>query len=593
MTTALSEPFGTASATVLPSPLALIEQWADRQAQNAPEAPAEIPRPTSPRLSPTVVLDGFSVSITVRAGHLVLKAEGRELKLPRAHHGVQRVLVLSEAGFVSLNAIRWCRDQGIALIGLNPYDGQPTFSASVPSHDSPRLLRAQANLGPDAQLSIASRLIRERIAGQAANLDRFFPAARGERERVERAAEALDQATTVREVKAAEASAAKGYFAAWSGLVVRWARQDVERIPEHWKSYPGRHTGRSGLSARYATQPINALLNYTNGVAERLAVVACSAVGLHPDLGVLHADAPGSPGLALDLVETVRAETEAAVLEMVAGTVFTRSDFHEVRQGEVILRDGPTAALGQASAAWVSTLGHAAEDVAAVVGKVAAGKVVPRTPLTARRNAQRVATGSRRTVALPAPVLAGRCRECGGLDVFPAHPVCLACDPSPRCESPRCGVPLPPSAGSGVRRFCSERCGSVVRKARVRAGDAPPSKAEPGPCLCGCGETAKPGSLYVNKTHGARVQQRRARAANPPPVRVCAGGCGTVLAPHQKAWCGVPCRRRAQRKPLARVESCERCRGPIPSDLRPGTRFCSTYCRQTGWRETRRSEGRD
>jgi hypothetical protein len=64
-----------------------------------------------------------------------------------------------------------------------------------------------------------------------------------------------------------------------------------------------------------ATDPANAMLNYTYRIAEAEAVHACHALGLDPAMGILHADKQGSDSFALDLIEAVRPYCDRVILQ--------------------------------------------------------------------------------------------------------------------------------------------------------------------------------------------------------------------------------------------------------------------------------------
>ena len=66
---------------------------------------------------------------------------------------------------------------------------------------------------------------------------------------------------------------------------------------------------------------------------EAETTLACSAAGLDPGIGILHADKRMRASLALDLMETVRPEVEAYLLDLIEGHVFRAGDFRETRTG--------------------------------------------------------------------------------------------------------------------------------------------------------------------------------------------------------------------------------------------------------------------
>jgi CRISPR/Cas system-associated endonuclease Cas1 len=59
-------------------------------------------------------------------------------------------------------------------------------------------------------------------------------------------------------------------------------------------------------SARLATNPPNAILNYCYALLESEARLAAAAMGLDPGIGMLHVDSPVRDSLACDIMEAVR-----------------------------------------------------------------------------------------------------------------------------------------------------------------------------------------------------------------------------------------------------------------------------------------------
>jgi len=82
-------------------------------------------------------------------------------------------------------------------------------------------------------------------------------------------------------------------------------------------------------SARRATRPIGALLNYLYALGEAETVLALQAVGLDPGLGFLHADTKNRNSAALDLLEAIRPDIDEYVARMLHKRVFSRNDFSE------------------------------------------------------------------------------------------------------------------------------------------------------------------------------------------------------------------------------------------------------------------------
>src|SRR3954454_9673799 len=164
-----------------------------------------------------LVLDGYGLSVTVARGHLIVRdglgRHRRERRLPRAQRTVQRIVILGHTGMVSLEAIRWCTDTGIALLQIDT-DGSVLMLATTRSRTDARLLRAQAAApaGP-VGVGIARNLLHAKITGQAAVAASLLdqPAIAHV---IRRLADQLTTATTLPGCRDLEAQAANLYFSA-------------------------------------------------------------------------------------------------------------------------------------------------------------------------------------------------------------------------------------------------------------------------------------------------------------------------------------------------------------------------------------------
>src|SRR5271165_5858830 len=74
------------------------------------------------------VADGFGVRVAVERGRLVvadgLAAHRRERRYSKATHGLSRLGVLSSAGTLGLEALRWCAGVGVGVFVLDPFSGE-------------------------------------------------------------------------------------------------------------------------------------------------------------------------------------------------------------------------------------------------------------------------------------------------------------------------------------------------------------------------------------------------------------------------------------------------------------------------------------
>jgi CRISPR-associated protein Cas1 len=361
-----------------------------------------------------VTLFGYGISVRVDRGHLVLEdgiGARQKNRFSRVGHGIRRLVVIGSDGIVSLSALRWLADQDAAFVMLDRDGSVLTTTGPVRPSDA-RLRRAQslaAQSGTDLRITralIAAKLTgQERIARE--NLHNATAAQAISQSRI-----ALDTAATILSIRGLEAKAGHAYWHAWKSLQINFPKVDVRKIPEHWKVFGTRISPVSG-SPRCAVNPPNAILNYLYAVLESESRLALAAVGLDPGLGFLHVDSRTRDSLACDLMETVRPEVDAYVLDWLAHRMFQRKDFFEKADGTCRLMATLCVQLSQTASTWGNAVAPWAELIArtlwATVGR--AGKL-PATPLTGdhRREGR---GGEHIRPVVPAPKHPRICKICG------------------------------------------------------------------------------------------------------------------------------------------------------------------------------------
>src|ERR1700720_3086532 len=95
-------------------------------------------------------------------------------------------------------------------------------------------------------------------------------------------------------------------------------------------------------SPRLAANPPNAILNYLYALLESEARLAAAELGLDPGMGFLHVDTPARDSLACDLMEPVRPQVDALLLDWLTRGLLKREWFFERRNGNCRLM-GPFA----------------------------------------------------------------------------------------------------------------------------------------------------------------------------------------------------------------------------------------------------------
>lgn len=370
----------------------------------------------------------------------------RHGRFPRTTRDLKRLVIVGHTGTVSLDALRWLHDIGCAFVQLDT-DGKVIAASAPMGSDDARLRRSQAlAVSSDTGITIARELLMRKLEGQADVLDSFDGGAIAAGN-VRRFRDDLPSATTAVQLRILEAQAAAVYWIAWAPLPVRFARKAAARIPAHWQTF-GSRTSPLTSSPRTAANPANAMLNYLYAIAEAETRIALLAVGLDPGLGIAHADQKNRDSFACDVMEAIRPNIDAYVLELVQSRPFGTGDFFETRQGSCRLMPPVTRILAETAPRWAAALGPIVEGIAQTLMHAGASpqsatalRRLP-TPLTqSNRSAgrakgrKRPASGTssdasrNRTARLPAA-----CLDCGTILDNPVRRYCDDCLPEIRQE---------------------------------------------------------------------------------------------------------------------------------------------------------------
>ena len=242
----------------------------------------------------------------------------------------------------------------------------------------------------------------------------------------------------------------------------------LPRVPEHWRTFQARRSPISG-SPRLATNPVNAILNYLYAILEAEARLAAAVLGLDPGLGFLHADAAHRDSLAADLMEPVRPQVDAFVLDWILHEPIKREWFFEQRDGNCRLMAPFAARLSGTAQTWRRALAPLAESVARVlwskIPKHAQHKPIA-TPLTQRNKREAKSAPSE-----PPPTRVLRrqnlCRGCGS-NIGPGAIHCASCAVASTTErlknAAHSGRVVAQSTKAQARRSAAQRRHAVQRK---------------------------------------------------------------------------------------------------------------------------------
>ncbi len=316
------------------------------------------------------VVDGVGANLSTEAGRLIVRdgigRSRRTRAYTRATHQLARVVVLARSGSLTIDAVRWLDGAGVGWVVIDTKSQEVLLASSHTSVDEPRLRRAQAlALSTEVGMEVAQRLIHHKLIGQSAvaRIDLGAPSAA---DSIDDLAGRLADSATLEEVRQLEAAAANVYWNAWSAVLVEFVKRDRERVPDNWVGFDGRKSAIGPYSARNATDPLNALLNYSYKLLEAEGTLAARAVGLDPGMGILHADMRGRQSLVLDLMEAARPIADRHVLRLAKAHPMRWRDFKEDERGVVRVLPPLSHRLAEAMPSYAAAMGPIVQEVADV-----------------------------------------------------------------------------------------------------------------------------------------------------------------------------------------------------------------------------------
>lgn len=377
-----------------------------------------------------LTLFGYGINVRVDRGHLLVEdgigADRRRMRVPRVGHGLRRLVVVGNEGLISLAALRWIADQNVSFLMLER-DGSVLATTGPVAASDARLRRAQAlAYQSNAGLEITRELITRKLSGQdlVARDSLRNPSVA---EAIARFREALVTAENVEIIRQIESRAAHAYWSAWRSVPINFPRVDVGRVPDHWRKFGARISPLSG-SPRLAVNPPNAILNYLYALLESEARLAAAALGLDPGLGVLHFDSRTRDSLACDLMEPVRPQVDAFVLDWLTREQLSRKWFFEQHNGNCRLMASLAVRLSETAPTWGRAVAPIAEWVARTLWTTTnkpTRQLAPATRLTQRhKRDSRGGSSVLPTKAPPRPQ--SLCRVCGD-SIKPGGGYCPPC----------------------------------------------------------------------------------------------------------------------------------------------------------------------
>jgi CRISPR-associated endonuclease Cas1 len=362
-----------------------------------------------------VTLYGYGIQVRVDRGHLLLEdgigVERRQCRLPRVGHGLRRLVVIGSDGIVSLAALRWLADQDAAFVMLDRDGSVLVTTGPIRSSDA-KLRRAQAlSHHSGAAVRITRELISQKIAGQA-RVARYKLLDTTTADTITRFGAELPRADSVITIRLIESQAARAYWSAWSTLPINFPKNQLLRVPEHWRSFGARVSPLTG-SPRLATNPPNAILNYLYALLESEARLAAAALGLDPGMGVLHVDTTARDSLACDLMEVVRPQVDAYLLDWITRQPLSREWFFEQRDGNCRLMAPFAVQLSKTAPIWGRAVEPITEWVARAFWLTIRKSDVPFATRLTQGNKRQAKGAPPCAPALSTPRPQTLCRGCG------------------------------------------------------------------------------------------------------------------------------------------------------------------------------------
>jgi CRISPR-associated protein Cas1 len=297
--------------------------------------------------SDTIIVSGIGCALRVHADALTIfpgktHAAGSMTprKLYRGVHSVSHIVLLADRkGLVTLDAIKFCTEQDIAITVLD--DRGSIIQSLSTCHADAKLRRAQYAAHPG---KISCELLHRKVTTQLDTLEKH-PELPGRTEAMDILSQAVkwfdlptmpERFYDVSYLRSFEGRCADAYWRAWQGLPIKWDKTVKRSVPPHWLTIAQRGSPLSkGHGARWAVNPAHALLNYALAILESQVRQALNAVGFDCTCGFLHADQQYKDTLVFDLQEVHRAAVEDKVLKFLASTTFSKGDLMSRPSGEV------------------------------------------------------------------------------------------------------------------------------------------------------------------------------------------------------------------------------------------------------------------
>ena len=286
----------------------------------------------------------FTVGSYIHRDHrnVVVEFE-KKVKATIPIHHLDAVAVFGPS-MVSPGAMELCHEQGVSLTFLSD-SGRVIARVDAPRSGNVLVRREQFRRAdrPEscaalARAFVAGKLQNARHTLLRAGRDTDDPDAPAEFQRaaslIGEHLESLPNSPDIDAIRGHEGDSARVYFGVFPRLI-RPSRRD---------DFP-----MNGRSRRPPLDRVNSLLSFVYALMTHDCVSALTAAGLDPDVGFLHADRPGRPSLALDLVEEFRTLiADRLVLALINRQQMGPADFRDRDGGSIEMTSDGRKTLVQA-----------------------------------------------------------------------------------------------------------------------------------------------------------------------------------------------------------------------------------------------------
>jgi CRISPR-associated protein Cas1 len=284
-----------------------------------------------------VTTDG---SYLARQGESVLVKVERQIKLRVPIHTLGGIVCFGRVG-VSPSLMGLCGEKGVCISMLT-INGR--FLARINGFTSGNVLLRREQYrradSPEITAAISRGIVVAKIANARSVLLRHlrdYPSTSGKSE-IDKAvaylAQSIEQlrmgSLNSDSIRGVEGDAAGCYFGIFDHLIVS------QKSDFAFKS----------RNRRPPLDPVNALLSFLYAMLAHDVRSACEAAGLDPQVGFLHRDRPGRPGLALDLMEEFRPFlADRLALSLINRRQVSPSGFKIAENGAVAMDDATRKAV--------------------------------------------------------------------------------------------------------------------------------------------------------------------------------------------------------------------------------------------------------